>query len=287
MMQSEHAGQRNLQQSGAAGQRNTQHATNIKKRSMRRKKARRMRRIKRIFVAAIILLVVFAAGRTSFVQGFLNHWNVKSEATLTAEGYPESLVQLYEKNEEARQFVLDYKKNGNNEQPIDISSDVVDGKIPLFLQWDERWGYRTYGDNFLAITGCGPTALSMVYVGVTGDTSMNPYAVAQMAQEDGFYVNGSGSSWSMMTELATKLGLSAQELSLSEDSIKQELSQGHPIICIMGPGDFTTSGHFIVLTGVDSDGKITVNDSNSKKNSNKTWKIDDLMSQIRDLWVYQ
>lgn len=131
MMQSEHAGQRNLQQSGAAGQRNTQHATNIKKRSMRRKKARRMRRIKRIFVAAIILLVVFAAGRTSFVQGFLNHWNVKSEATLTAEGYPESLVQLYEKNEEARQFVLDYKKNGNNEQPIDISSDVTDGKIPL------------------------------------------------------------------------------------------------------------------------------------------------------------
>ena len=191
------------------------------------------------------------------MQGFLNHWNVKSEATLTAEGYPESLVQLYEKNEEARQFVLDYKKNGNNEQPIDISSDVTDGKIPLFLQWDERWGYRTYGDNFLAITGCGPTALSMVYVGLTGDTSMNPYAVAQMAQEDGFYVNGSGSSWSMMTELATKLGLSAQELSLNEDSIRQELSQGHPIICIMGPGDFTTSGHFIVLTGVDSDGKIT------------------------------
>ena len=116
---------------------------------------------------------------------------------------------------------------------------------------------------------------------------MNPYAVAQMAQEDGFYVNGSESSWSMMTELATKLGLSAQELSLNEDSIRQELSQGHPIICIMGPGDFTTSGHFIVLTGVDSDGKITVNDSNSKKNSNKAWKIDDLMSQIRDLWVYQ
>lgn len=135
MMQSEQEGQRNLQQSGAAGQRNTQHATNIKKRSMRRKKARRMRRIKRIFVAAIILLVVFAAGRTSFVQGFLNHWNVKSEATLTAEGYPDSLIQLYEKNEEARQFVLDYKKNGNNEQPIDISSDVTDGKIPLFLQW--------------------------------------------------------------------------------------------------------------------------------------------------------
>lgn len=62
MMQSEHAGQRNLQQSGAAGQRNTQHATNIKKRSMRRKKARRMRRIKRIFVAAIILAALVSNG---------------------------------------------------------------------------------------------------------------------------------------------------------------------------------------------------------------------------------
>lgn len=85
MMQSEHAGQRNVQQSRAAGQRNAQHAKEMRKRSIRRKRARRMQRIKRIFVAAVILLVVFATGRTSLVQGFLNHWNVKSEATLTAE----------------------------------------------------------------------------------------------------------------------------------------------------------------------------------------------------------
>ncbi len=128
MMKSEHAGQRNLQQSGAAGQRNTQHAKEMRKRSMRRKKARRMRRIKRIFVAAII-----AAGRTSFVQRLLKSLECKIRGNTYGRGYPESLVQLYEKNEEARQFVLDYKKNGNNEQPIDISSDVTDGKIPLFF----------------------------------------------------------------------------------------------------------------------------------------------------------
>ena len=152
MMQSEQEGQRNLQQSGAAGQRNTQHATNIKKRSMRRKKARRMRRIKRIFVAAIILLVVFAAGRTSFVQGFLNHWNVKSEATLTAEGYPDSLVQLYEKNEEARQFVLDYKKNGKwyrleskikNEVTVRTSDNTMENGDNAYTQeinWEKYYG---------------------------------------------------------------------------------------------------------------------------------------------------
>lgn len=110
MMQSEHAGQRNLQQSGAAGQRNTQHAKEMRKRSMRRKKARRMRRIKRIFVAAIILLVVFAAGRTSFVQGFLNHWNVKSEATLTAEGIRKALYNFTRKMKKQDSLCLIIRK---------------------------------------------------------------------------------------------------------------------------------------------------------------------------------
>ena len=110
MMQSEHAGQRNLQQSGAARQRNIQHATNIKKRSMRRKKARRMRRIKRIFVAAIILLVVFAAGRTSFVQGFLNHWNVKSETTLRQRGIRKALYNFTRKMKKQDSLCLIIRK---------------------------------------------------------------------------------------------------------------------------------------------------------------------------------
>ncbi|MCD8152609.1 MAG: C39 family peptidase [Clostridiales bacterium] len=37
----------------------------------------------------------------------------------------------------------------------------------------------------------------------------------------------------------------------------------------MGPGDFTTGGHFIVLTGIDSDGNVIVNDPNSRINSEK------------------
>ena len=143
---------------------------------------------------------------------------------------------------------------------------MTDGKIPLFIQWDERWGYKTYGDDFLAVTGCGPTALSMVCVGLTGNLNMNPYAVAKMAQADGYYVNGSGSSWNMMTGLAGDLGLSAKELGLDADTIRSKLRDGHPIICIMGPGDFTSTGHFIVLTGVKSNGDVTVNDPNSRKN---------------------
>ena len=54
----------------------------------------------------------------------------------------------------------------------------------------------------------------------------------------------------------------------------------------MGPGDFTTTGHFIVLTGIGDNGDVLVNDPNSKKNSEKSWSIEKLIPQIRNLWTY-
>jgi hypothetical protein len=202
------------------------------------------------------------------------------------ENYPESLLELYERNPEAAQFVLDYPEKGSLHETIDISADVKKDTIPLFLQWDERWGYEMYGDDFLAVTGCGPTCLSMVYCGLTQDTDWNPYRLAQKAELEGYYVNGSGSSWEMMSGLANELGLTAKEVIFDEDHIKAELNAGHPIICAMGPGDFTTTGHFIVLTGVNADGSIAVNDPNSKENSRTDWELQKIMSQTRNLWSY-
>lgn len=264
-------------------------SSNIKKRSTKttsyKRKCRKKRRNK--FVGIILLLLL--AGLTSrlpIVQNLISEFKTVSTVHLQEEGYPDSLITLYENNPEARQFVLDYKEYKDNNDPIDLSSDVEGGTIPLFIQWDERWGYNKYGDNFLAITGCGPTSLSMVYVGLTGDTSMNPYEIAKKAESEGYYMIGSGSSWNMMTELANELGLSASELGMDENAVRSHLQNNHPIICIMGPGDFTNTGHFIVLTGIAENDEIIVNDPNSRKNSNKTWKFSTFSSQIKDMWVY-
>ncbi len=66
----------------------------------------------------------------------------------------------------------------------------------------------------------------------------------------------------------------------------QYLKKGNPIICSMGPGDFTTAGHFIVLVGVE-EGKIKVNDPNSKERSSKLWDYETLEPQIKNLWVFE
>ena len=74
-------------------------------------------------------------------------------------------------------------------------------------------------------------------------------------------------------------------MGLSESEVLTALENGHPIICSMRPGDFTTTGHFVVLTGVE-DGKIRVNDPNSRERSGKLWDYSRLEYQINNLWVY-
>ena len=36
--------------------------------------------------------------------------------------------------------------------------------------------------------------------------------------------------------------------------MKQALDDGKVIVCSMGPGDFTTEGHFILIRGYDGNG---------------------------------
>ena len=113
----------------------------------RRKKRRRARRrfFFRAILAAAVCVALFFAVRTgwSLLQGRLAY----SPERLAEEGYPESLIELLEKNPEARDFVLDYP-DYEGLQEIDISGEVVPGEIPLFLQWDERWGYEKYGSDY-------------------------------------------------------------------------------------------------------------------------------------------
>ena len=258
----------------------------LKRRKRSARKLRRLRRCIWLCAAALGLIAVLHIAGSRTGTGRQQTVTARQERSWEQKDVPESLIELAERNPETITFVNDYKNADINLETIDISDDVVSGEIPLFLQWDERWGYAYYGDDFMAITGCGPTCLAMVYCGLANDTDMNPYAVAERAEAEGFYVEGSGSTWSMMTDLAKELGLTVNTVTFDETHIKTELQNGHPVICIMGPGDFTTTGHFIVLTGVDEDGSVHVNDPNSRNNSKKAWKLENIMPQIRNLWSY-
>ena len=203
------------------------------------------------------------------------------------ETYSEKVVDLFIKHPEMARFILEYPLYHNGNTRIDLTKEVEKGKIPLFLQWDKRWGYKTYGSNFLAMTGCGPTCLSMVYCGLTGDTEWNPYKMARMAEEYGFYVPGVGTAWDLFESGAEMLGLQREEAYIDSAYIQTRLQAGMVIVCSMLPGDFTNAGHFIVLTGTDGNGNISVRDPNSRRKSEVTWHIDRLIPQIKGIWAYK
>ena len=163
--------------------------------------------------------------------------------------YPSELLEMLSKNLDMLDFVLEYP-NKKGEVFSDTIGDVKLGTYPLLLQYNPRWGYAFYGDDVIAVNGCGPTCLSMVIAGLTGKNTITPYTIASYATQQGYYAPDSGTSWSLMSDGASHFGIIGEELTLSQSAMENALSSGQPIICSMRPGDFTTTGHFIVITGL-------------------------------------
>ena len=225
----------------------------------------------RPLLAALFVLAV-AAG----VYTYHNHQETAN--------IPKELLDFARIYPEAGSFVKAYPYEFDKLHTIDLSDEVQPGSIPLLLQWDKRWGYELYGDGWIGNSGCGPTALSMVVIGLTGNTDWHPLAIARYAEEQGWYIPGVGSSWDLMTDGAAHFGLQSEEGIVSADYIRENLSPETPLISSMSPGDFTTGGHFIVLTDVNPDGSIRVNDPNSPNHSLMSWELDRLLPQIKHIW---
>lgn len=198
--------------------------------------------------------------------------------------YTLPLAELYLRNPDTQEFCRRYYELRQNEPTADLSAYADCEGVPLFLQWDLQWGYFDYGGNLMGLSGCGPTSLAMAAYYFTGDPNMNPLTLARFALDNGYRYLGNGTSWSFMSEGARQLGLNSRVLGLSEWAMADALANGELIICNMAPGQFTTSGHYILLTGYE-DGRFTVNDCNSITRSQRTWTYDEICGEILCLWA--
>lgn len=198
--------------------------------------------------------------------------------------YPEELLAALAGNPEMTDFVAGYP-DAEKKATGGFSEEELEAESPLLLQWDSRWGYASYGDSNIGIAGCAPTCLSMVILSLTGNAEATPDALADYSMKNGHYVEGIGTAWTLMSEGAKEYGLTVKELGLDEDEMKACLNRGGLLICSMRPGDFTTSGHFIVLYDYDANG-FYVHDPNSRIRSDRQWSFTDIKYQIKNIWGY-
>lgn len=207
------------------------------------------------------------------------------EHHLSIENYPEDLIESLIANSEKEEFVFNYPLKKDTYSNKKLIECIGQSQMPLLLQWDDRWGYYPYGNGIIGVMGCGPTSLSMVALHLLQNAEFTPIYMADYAMENGYYEEGVGTAWDFMTKGARKLGLKVQEVGLDENVVMRHLRHGRPIICAMGPGDFTKTGHFIVLMA-EKNGKIRINDCNSISRSSKLWEFEEFKDQIRNMWAY-
>ena len=238
----------------------------------------KLKKLKKIpaFIAFIIIFI-FGYLCLQIIPPLLYNYN---SGALDKVDCPQYINEFVDKNPQAIELKENYQPNENTD-PIILDSP---NGIPLYIQWDKRWAYTTYGDEIIGTAGCGPTCLSMVAVGLTGKTTYNPRYVAKYAIKNDF-LEGSMTRWALMESGCNEFGLIASAVPLSKNEMFKQLEAGHPIIASLRPGDFTTTGHFIVITKTIND-KFLVNDPNSKENSHKQWSYSQLAPQIKAMWAY-
>lgn len=106
----------------------------------------------------------------------------------------------------------------------------------------------------------------MVFSYLNQDQGITPVTIARFSEENGHYIDGTGTSWSLFADAAIAYGIEEQEISPYESEIDQALEENKNVIASMVPGHFTSTGHFIVLSGIEN-GQYRVFDPNSQERS--------------------
>ena len=151
-------------------------------------------------------------------------------------------------------------------------------EVVYFNQLDQRYANQPYGTDNIGGYGCGPTSMAIVVSSLT-DEIVDPTAMAKWAYENGGWCKGQGSYHSLIPNAAKAWGLNVEGCKANEPQrILDALGQGKLVVALMSKGHFTTTGHFIVLRGVQ-DGKILVADPASTSRSQKAWDLSIILNE--------
>lgn len=181
---------------------------------------------------------------------------------------------------------------GGGENTGDIDLGDIEGtptsstkyKLPKFYQYDQRWAWQPYGESTVKAGGCGPSSFSMIVTGMkatglknmdrNGDGILDPLEACTWSANHGHKAYNNGTAWSFFPDASQAVGINVNfHYPASYREVYEALKKGHPVIASMKPGHFTRGGHFIVLAGLDSNGKVIVNDPASEQRSYMTWSF--------------
>lgn len=138
---------------------------------------------------------------------------------------------------------------------IEINGEQVVASVPNYYQNYYSYKDLPYGKGTLGSSGCGIACMAMVATYVLDDPELTPDVLAME------FGHTPGSNGERMERAAHTLGIPFTK-TWDWETVIRSLEQGKVIIALVNSNtDFTSGGHFIVLTGIE-DSRIYVNDPN-------------------------
>lgn len=153
--------------------------------------------------------------------------------------------------------------------------------IVFYTQTDDRFADELFGEDPIGIYGCGPSAMAIVVSTLT-DLTVDPVKMAEWAYDNGYWAPKSGSYHTLIAGAADAFSLHCESCPREDTArMRSALEEGSLIVVLMGKGQFTDSGHFIVLYGLTEDGKVKLADPNSEERTGREWDLETITKEAK------
>ena len=163
----------------------------------------------------------------------------------------------------------------------------LDG-FTMYYQYKGPWAKQLIGkqsciNSTFTQCGCGPTSLAIVIANLTGDKSVIPPRIRDLAM----FPNGI--SWGSLENVPRKFGLKTQDINKNIAKARDTLRKGGYVIISQARGALTrqSDGHILVIRGMTSDGRFLVADPASEKHTTnqKGYSEQDILNGTRRMWA--
>ena len=163
-----------------------------------------------------------------------------------------------------------------------------------YMQTDSRWKNQNYSapgeKKTIGSSGCGIACSAMV-IATLKDKNVTPVNTANWSMAHGYKALNQGTYYTYFVPQFKEYGIECKRLNTSNLYGKSSstahtealnaLNNGDWVIAVMGKGNWTSSGHYILLYGY-KDGYVYINDPASKasKRIKNTWNLLDMYNKI-------
>ena len=173
----------------------------------------------------------------------------------------------------------------------DAAASAVSSVPVDYKQGDPRWGKLPYTitgskKQTIASSGCGPTSMADIMAAWI-DKAITPVEMCDYAIRHGYRSRTGGTAWGIYKAVFNSYasrGFAKFVQTRSMATLKAALADGAFAICSMGPGYWTSAGHFICAYKMD-DHYVYARDPASKiRKRQKTGAFEDQRKQFFIFW---